>query len=419
MPPPLQLSVIQNWSCHNCGGCCRQHEIDITDEERRRIEAQGWRAGADIPVSPIVTSGPPWKRRYRLAHQEDGACVFLDEKGLCKIHSKFGEPTKPLACRLYPFVFHPAGESVAVSLRFSCPSVVANNGRDMESRTKELRGLEAEVVPENAAQIPPPYATAKVRLTWTETHHVIELLDTIIEAEDVTFPLRLWRSLFVLDLLARTQFEKIRGERLVELLQLLADGAVDETPEDLQKIPEPSRTGRMHFRLLASQYARRDTAATLQRGWIYRYEMFKAALKFTHGRGNIPRMQDLFAEEIPFAALETPFGLPEEATEIFQRYYQVKLQGMHFCGPAYYNVPLIEGFQSLALVYPVTLWLARWLAAGAQRSQISTEDISIALAMVDHHHGYSPAFGLGSFRARVRMLAQLGDISKLVAWYSR
>ena len=53
-----------------------------------------------------------WSRRYRLGHQADGACVFLDERGLCRIHAKFGEQAKPLACRIYPYAFHPAGKKI-------------------------------------------------------------------------------------------------------------------------------------------------------------------------------------------------------------------------------------------------------------------------------------------------------------------
>src|SRR5579863_3499514 len=128
---PLQLPTIQNWCCHNCGGCCRQHAIEITQEEYERIKGQGWTGQPGYgPEQPLFEwhAGPPWKKRYRLAHRSDGACVFLNEQGLCRIHAKFGEPAKPLACRVYPYAFHPAGKEITVSLRFSCPSVVANRG---------------------------------------------------------------------------------------------------------------------------------------------------------------------------------------------------------------------------------------------------------------------------------------------------
>ena len=97
----------------------------------------------------------------------------------------------------------------------------------------------------------------------------------------------------------------------------------------------------------------------------------------------------------------------------------VKVQGLHFCGRAYYDVPLVEGFQSLALIVPATLYLARWLAASDRRTTLTVEDVSRALATADHHHGYSPIFGQSGFRRRVRMLARMDAISKLCAWYAR
>src|SRR5262245_41880434 len=39
--PLLHLPVVQNWDCHVCGTCCKEYRVRITDEERKRIEAQG------------------------------------------------------------------------------------------------------------------------------------------------------------------------------------------------------------------------------------------------------------------------------------------------------------------------------------------------------------------------------------------
>ena len=143
------------------------------------------------------------------------------------------------------------------------------------------------------------------------------------------------------------------------------------------------------------------------------------ALRFARGTGRVPAVQELFAE-VPFVDIERAFGpLLPEADEVLTRYLRVKLQGLHFCGPAYYNVPLVEGFQSLALVIPTVLWMARWLALGQRRTKLEIADVTQAVSIADHHHGYSPAFGQSGFRRRVRLLARGDDISKLAAWYSR
>ena len=99
------------------------------------------------------------------------------------------------------------------------------------------------------------------------------------------------------------------------------------------------------------------------------------------------------------------------------RYFRVKIQGLHFCGRAYYGVPVVEGIYSLALVFPVIMWIARWRAASAGREEITHQDVLSALTLVDHQHGYSDAFGTWGSRRRVQTLAHMGDLTKLIVWY--
>lgn len=422
MPPPLELPTIQNWSCHSCGGCCRQHAIAISPEEQQRIAAQNWTENDGIPDGRPVFEKIgffPWSKWYRLAHQDDGACVFLDDHGLCRIHAKFGEAAKPLACRIYPYAFHPAGKKIAVSLRFSCPSVAANRGRSVVAQANDLKALERLVVPEGADQVLPPEVSPGQRLDWPDTLKIVRQLDDIFASGQGSLTNRLLHALKVADLIGQSKFQKIRGPRLGEFLGIICDAAAEEVSADAAEIPEPSRVGRLQFRMLCAQYARRDTAGERKSQWRIRWRLLRTAMRFAGGKGLVPAVQDVFSE-VAFSELDRSFGpLPADADEVLTRYLRVKLQGMHFCGAAYYNIPLVEGFQSLTLLIPAVLWMARWLAASQKRSQIKTEDVTQALSIADHHHGYSPAFGQTGFRGRVRQLAWLNEISRLVAWYGR
>ena len=96
------------------------------------------------------------------------------------------------------------------------------------------------------------------------------------------------------------------------------------------------------------------------------------------------------------------------------RFFRVKIQSLHFCGRAFYNRPLIEGFRNLALLYPVILWLGRWQAAGQERTNLTEADVARAISMVDYHYSYSPYLAW-----RVRLLTQRDDIARLCAWYGR
>ena len=82
-------------------------------------------------------------------------------------------------------------------------------------------------------------------------------------------------------------------------------------------------------------------------------------------------------------------------------------------------MPFIDGFQSLALMYPATLWVARMRAARNGRQTISLPDVQAALATIDHNFGYSPALGMPSAKKRVQQLATMHQVSALCSWYSR
>ncbi len=421
--PQLKLPTIQNWNCHNCSGCCRQHEIEITPEEKERIEKQRWDEDASIPAGQPVfvkIGFSPMGNRYRLAHQADGACIFLDEKGLCRIHAKFGEPAKPLACQVYPYAFHPAGNDVAVSLRFSCPSVVSNLGQPVSQQSAAIRKIVEQVLPKRHKTPPAPPLTARETLGWPDTLKVVDSLDQFFASSDTRFLINLLRAVAWVELIEQSRFEAIRGTRMGEFLELISQATVQELPGDLElNRTAPSRLGSIQFRLLAAQYARKDTFAEDSRGMLRRFSLLMSAVKFASGRGDIPRLQDRF-KSVPFSQLDESFGeLPPECEKLFNRYYRVKIEGLHFFGAAYYDIHFVEGFYHLALMFPAMMWISRWLAVGAGRSVLLPEDVKEAMSIADHHHGYSPVFGLPHFRSRVRNLSRTQDIKKLITWYGQ
>lgn len=421
--PQLKLPTIQNWNCHNCGGCCKQHQIEITLEEKKRIEKQHWDQDDSIPGGKpvIVKMGlSPVSQRYRLAHQADGSCIFLDEQGLCRIHAKFGEPAKPLACQVYPYAFHPAGNEVAVSLRFSCPSVVSNLGERLDRQEPAIRKIASQVLPKRHKTPPAPKLTAREAVGWPDTLKAVTALSRFFADPQVPMQTSLLRALGWVELIEQSRFAVIQGERFSEFLDLITQAVDQELPPDLE-VPRtaPSGLGGIQFRLLAAQYARKDTHAEAARGLARRFSLLLSALKFSRGKGEVPRLQERF-QSAPFAALEVPFGpLPEESEKLFSRYFRVKIQGLHFLGAAYYDIPFVEGFYHLVLMYPSILWIARWIAAGEGRSELTAEDVDEAMTIADHHHGYSPVFGMPHFRSRVKTLSRSGDLKKLISWYGQ
>jgi lysine-N-methylase len=313
-------------------------------------------------------------------------------------------------------VFHPAGKNIAVSVRYSCPSVVLNHGPPIVSNEKEVRRIAKAVVPERHRAERVPLISPGNTLDWPDFLKLRDALDGSFDDSTPGVLRNLLGALFWVSLVGQSSFAKIRGPRLDEYLSLIVPAAAGEVPQDFGEFVPPTKVGRMMFRLLVGQYARMETTADLNHPWRARRRNVGGLIRMARGKGQLPPFRPEL-KPVPFAALETPFGWPAAADELFTRYLRTKIRGMHFCGPAYYGVPFAEGFFALALIVPVTLYLARWLAAGDGRTTISDDDVRAALAMADHHHGYSPVLAGSSARSRVRALAK-GDLPKLCVWYA-
>lgn len=403
--------------------------IAITAAEKARIEKQDWKPADGTPSDrPLIV---PYGSAWRLNHQEDGACVFLDSKGLCRIHARFGEEAKPLACRVYPYAIHPAGTSVTTSLRFSCPSVVQNAGTSVSQQRKAVEDIAREVVPSDYRTPDGPELFRGHSLTWQEMTLLLAWFERSLGDASVRLTTRVIRILSWLDLLEQSPAEALKSDQFGALLPLLHEASVRAYPVDATERTAPSGIAKLMFRQLLAVLLRHDTVMKTGLGDRLRY--FSHGLRFTLGRGKVPWLGDpnslrtAFMERAnapsatndpKFAELENVFpGATIEIDELLTRYMRVKLQGMHFFGPAYYDYSVIDGFRSLALMLPATIWVARLRAAREGRSELLLRDVQAALATVDHNFGYSPALGLMGARRRIQQLSQLHQITVLCQWY--
>jgi Fe-S-cluster containining protein len=127
----------QRFTCAKCGRCCRRTTVPITAGEAEAYRRLG--PDYDDAFEPI----PGYEPLLRIRKKADGACVFLLDDGSCRIHKEIGFDRKPIACRLFPFSFHPAEGDTVVTTSFACPTVIANEGDPVRSQTRELVVLHA------------------------------------------------------------------------------------------------------------------------------------------------------------------------------------------------------------------------------------------------------------------------------------
>jgi lysine-N-methylase len=421
--PVHHLPVLQKWDCHTSGSCCKEYVVDLSPEERQRIIDQKWDVAADLGgLQPFRRVGL-WKRRWVLTHRKDGACVFLSEDGRCRIHERHGYESKPLACRLYPFVLVPTGDHWSVSVRFACPSAAASKGREMQEYGPALREFAAELarragVPErpDGTLTPPPPLRRRQTVPWPDVHRCVEALLTILLNRRDPMELRMRKCLALAAQMRKVRLDHIEGPRLTELLDLLR-GMVDaETPAQHMRVEPPGWIGRVLFRQALAVYTRKDQGPDRGPAQRSRASLLMAAIRFARGRGAVPRTHRALPETT-FEQVEVPRGaLGTEAEEVLERYYHIKVGSLQFCGSTSFGLPLWEGFESLAVTLPVILWVARAFAVGEKPG---ADAIMKALTIVDYQVGFNRVLARLRQRLSFRILARTGELGRLIAWYSR
>jgi lysine-N-methylase len=420
--PVRSLPVVQNWDCHQSGSCCKEYQVAVTTEEQQRIEAQGWEAESDFQGVPLFRAyGPPWSRQHHLNHHADGSCVFLSKEGRCRIHERFGAAAKPLSCRLYPFILVPAGDHYRVGVRFACPSAAESKGRALASYEGELRDFAAQLEQrEGVAQsggpnaVPPPPLQGRQAVEWPDLLRFVEALQKVLRNPADPMERRLRKCFAFANLCRQAKFDTVTGQRLGELLNLLAAGLEGEVPAAPALIAAPGWTGRLLFRQALALYARKDRGPNRGPATFGRLSLLSAAWRYGRGKGDVPRLHN-WSPQTTFEKAEEPAGpLPPDAEALLERYYLIKVGSLQFCGGTNFDMPFWEGLESLLLTFPILMWLRRGLA-----DLSPVQALTRALSIVDDNFGYHPALGSGRQRFALRLLARTGELERLIAWYSR
>jgi lysine-N-methylase len=420
---PIQhLPVLQNWDCHVCGTCCKEYRVPITDAEKQRIEAQGWDKDKDLGGHELFQRvGMPWKRSYILNHRADDSCVFLSEEGRCRIHERFGYETKPLACRLFPFVLVPTGDHWSVGMRYACPSAAANKGRSIPEHDEALREFAAKLaererltIQPDGSLVPPPFFEGSGRVAWPEVLHIRDLLLDILRNRRDPMERR-WRKCLALAAEARqARLDRLSSEQFVELFKIVRRKVETETPPNLMTLPEPAWMARMLFRQAVALYTRKYHGPNRGPAGRGRIAQAWAAYRFGRGKGPVPRTHN-WLPETTFAEVEKPRGpWPMEVEAILERYYTLKVGALQFCGAASFGLPFWEGLEALAITFPVLAWVARMFNDGQREAAILK-----ALSIVDDHFGFNRVLRTTRQRLSFRIIARSGELSRLIAWYSR
>ncbi len=262
------------------------------------------------------------------------------------------------------------------------------------------------------------------QVPWGDVARIATAFSKMLANDADPFERRWRKILFIVSMLRKATFDgggdakkAVTGAKLSEMLQVLGLAADDEEPKTAAEVKRPGWAGRTVFRQLVAVFSRKDHGAekgTAQRGPVRR---FVSAVKFATGRGRVPKVHAALADNATFRAGEVPLGeLSDTAVSLLARWHRLKVESLQFCGAPNFGLSVWEGLESLALTFPAAMWLARVLVAGGKPSD---EAVTQAVRMVDDNFGFNPLLGSMRQKFALRMLANRGDLPRLVAWYGK
>jgi len=400
--------------------------VHLTRHDRDRLDEQDWTGRLDIPA--YVRLGGD----YVLNHAADGACVFLGDDNLCRIHATLGYDAKPLACRLYPFTLEPdvaRREVVYASPRFDCSSVACATGRVLSKHRDDIERIAAELQATSPIMLVPSERHIDIR----SGHHLTpEELDTFVEHLDDWFRVgsrpvsgRLLGLTGLLDALEVADLNRVRGERLGELVSmLLAD--MPNVIEPMRELPAPNPRQLKLFRQAVFAHCENITlekaSAPFFSRWAYRLDQFKRAGRLVRGEGIVPLLvSGCGLNTVTFARLAeirpSPNLLAADCDDLITRYIRTRILGRTAFGPGYYGWPVLDGLAALLLSVAVISWVTRYVAIQKGADSYDYDDMIHAIGIVNRNVGRSPELGGRVSRMRLTYIKQETGIARMLGAY--
>lgn len=414
--PILTLAVReQRYSCHGCGNCCRDFTVQLRPEDLEKLRKQEWESKLGGPVT-IEFRGVTFLRQ-----REDGACVFLMENGLCRVHAEHGFTAKPIACQLFPFHLLPAsgggGRGVEMGLNFACQSVLDNKGAELKSHQAELMRMAGELA-ELHAPARPPLLTDRLAASASEARSLADAIDRWLRDDEHPLAVRLDGLAWVASSLAAAKLENVRDRRFADLLDVLF-GAL---PDELEHHPIDRPTSRQMKMLRQAVFARTEDPKLWK---IARQGRLRTTLsqlarsrRLKSGRGKAPSIGVGWPSDVDLAGVESiaPASGEDAAVidDLMTRWLRATVLGGRAWGAGYYGWSMTSGLQATLLNAACAGWLARLHAKGRGSQAIDLADVKAAIGRIDRTSGRAKWLGSKAERLRLAFLGMDDGLRRLL-----
>ncbi|MFP4057158.1 MAG: YkgJ family cysteine cluster protein [Candidatus Brocadiia bacterium] len=422
--PRLILPPGVRYACMRCGACCRSLEVTVTDAERERLLAHDWSDElGDVAPERLFARirGGRGLQRWRLRPRPEGACPFLGEDALCRVHAELGYEAKPFAGRLFPFTFAFTPVGVFVGCRFSCPAVVRGKGPPLEAQRGEIERLRREYVGIYSPRPEPERVRffGRYELSWHDVLRLEDQLVAFLGIDELSVARRLLACRRLVRRFVGLALTREEGTRVgVE-----PEAIVEEVRLERLEAKPLSSMERVLLRLLTATFLGAELPSFRERPrgrrLVTRLGKLGGRMELAVGRGRL-RLPGVDAAvpvgetaAVDCAAIDAP------SAGMLERYFAAKVASQGFFGRSFFGRSFVSGMDFLACVYGTIVWVAAAHAVAGGRRDLGADDVAYAIRQVDYGFNYIGAFGGRVERMRAALFWQWDTPEKLLVALSR
>ncbi|QDV23062.1 YkgJ family cysteine cluster protein [Aureliella helgolandensis] len=412
--PIISLKSDERWDCHQCGVCCHGSIVPLNLEDAERLKSQQWANEPEFKHTRLTVRDDAAESSLRLAHREDGTCVFLNEDGRCRIHSKFGEEAKPTVCQTFPLQLIPHEKHAVLTIRRACPSAAADLGATVATRLPNVKKLVRDGHLKANAAPPPVFKTGESR-PWQTIQMLLDESGQLLR--DQRFPpvRRLVHALQFASHLEAAKTRRLDDKQITELARTLRELEPEESKPFFAERRPPKTYSKILLRRTAVVCGRLHPEFRQRASWKTRVELAQIAWKLVRGKGSTPAFNNVFPES-SFEALEEPMGIKSaEVYEPLTRFIETNSESHLYALANRGGWSVIDSLRGLALLFPVGMWLLRLQSYGREPT---VDDMLKVVVMLDRSQGYGPLSGFAQ-RQLISTISLKQELERLVVWYIR
>ena len=266
-----------------------------------------------------------------------------------------------------------------------------------------------------AESTPPPLLKVGETRDWKILRTVLEAARDLLQDQRYPPVRRLVHALQFASLLEAAKTRRLSDPQITELVQTLAELAPEESKPLFADRQAPRFYAKIMFRFMAVDCARLHPECRHKSKWSARYQLVKTAWKVVRGTGETPRIDRVFPMTT-LEDLERPMGvLAPEIYRPLTRFIESTSASYLYALADRQGWSVIESIRGLALLFPVGLWLIRWLA---HNREPNVQDMLHIVVALDRSQGYAPLGG-SLHRWRLATLSANAELERLVVWYAR